>query len=78
MGVTIDMKVKSYIQGPRWSGIKEFVFEGATAYGLTYKTLEEDKGLLKTTIYYEVEGDEASIMLFMEELQRSIKNHNSD
>lgn len=67
---------KGYVQGSKWSGIKEFLFELASAAKLPIKFLEEDKGWFRTTIWYEVEGDEENINWFGNKITTTIEAHN--
>ena len=70
------MKTKSYMQGPRWAGIKEFLFELSLKCKLGFTILEEDKGWFRTTIYYELSGKEIDIREFFKLLKLAERNYN--
>lgn len=59
------MKYKGYISGMRWLRLKEILFEGAIVYNLNINFISEDKGIFRTTIYYEIYGDEKNIKHFL-------------
>ena len=71
-------KVKAYVQGLRWAGIKELLFELSTAYHVDLKILDEDKGLLRTTIFYQIEGEEQDVRKFREELRKAMEEYNKE
>ena len=49
-------RIKSWIQGPRWSGLRGALQRCAYDLDLTIASLSEDKGWLHTTIYFEITG----------------------
>ncbi len=69
-------RIRSYVQGPRWAGFKEMLYRLAGLCQVRYATLEEDKGLLVTTIYYEVTGPTPNCQAFRSRLRATINEWN--
>lgn len=59
---------KSYVRGPRWAGIKEFLFELASIAQVYIRFLEEDQGWLHVTVWYEIEGQKENLDWFKSNL----------
>ena len=71
--------VKSYLSALKWAGAKEFLFDLAVSNHLQFKVLDHDKGLLRETIYYEVEGKESDLKRFKQRHDKALAEHdNSD
>lgn len=71
-----QISIKSHITAPRWAGMKEALFEGANSFGLEYQTLEEDKGFLRTTIYFKITGSKDMVQAFFKQLAIVVNEHN--
>lgn len=54
------MKYKGYIEGPRWAGIADGLKKAAYGLGLDIST-ETEKGFLRETVYYTIEGEENKV-----------------
>lgn len=72
----MNAKVKGYVQGLRWSGINEFLFDVSGVYHVDLTILKEDKGILRTTIYYQVEGEEQAVQRFRAALRKTMEEYN--
>ena len=72
------IRVRNSISGLRWAGFHEFLLECATIHNVKYRTLERDKGLLRETIYFEVEGKPSDIRAFGRTIDHSIQKYNKE
>lgn len=70
------MIYKSYFSAPRWSNVKKGLWGLANECGLDFKVIGHDKGWIRETIYFEVEGDDKSVEEFAECLNAAVKRHN--
>lgn len=61
------------VQAMRWDGLRALLYEAATLYGVAYRTVEESKGLLTHTVYFEVQGERPSIERFFASLKLVIE-----
>ena len=57
-------KVASYISGPRWAGLREFLVDAANATGVDLASVETERGWLRETVYFEVRGERAKLCDF--------------
>lgn len=69
---------RSYVSGPRWMGLKEFIYDGAVRYHLEIDSLEQDKGWINETIYFTVSGTESNVNGFRTYCLRSMEEYNGD
>lgn len=75
------MKMKSYkgyIRGFRWSGIMEFLFENASANTVILEILNDDKGLIERTVYFQVNGTEKRVDAFVSLAKHAVRKYNGD
>lgn len=72
------MKSKGYITALKWSRHKQLLFIIANYNNLDFKIIEEDKGWLMSTIYYQVEGEPEDIKDFNRSVQKAIKEYNKN
>ena len=68
--------VKSYVSCLRWAGAKKALFSLANRHGLEFKVLDEDKGWLRHTLYFEVSGETLNVADFFDDLERSVEAYN--
>ena len=69
------MKWKSYISGLKWTGLKPLLFEISCKTKVNFKIIDRDRGFLRETIYFEIEGSEENIRKFNDYLKWSIKEY---
>lgn len=64
------MKTKRgmYLSGTRFNGIKEFIFEVARRCNISYKITDADKGFIRETVFFEIEGESSNIEKAVREL----------
>lgn len=70
------MKIDSYISGPRWAGVREFIYEASAATGVELVSVDSDKGFFRETVYFSVEGDISSLKKFARLLEIGVENYN--
>ena len=72
-----DYKVVSWLQGPRWAGGKDFLIQSAMRHGINLEILEENKGLIRTTIYYKAwSSDKDRLESWNKMIIQSVKEYN--
>jgi hypothetical protein len=69
-------KVKSYVEGPKWAGLKQVLFQLAIYYNLDLVIIDHDKGWIGETIYFSVEGESENIKGMNRALKKSIEEYN--
>ena len=69
----IPMKTKRgmYLSGTRFNGIKEFIFEVARRCNISYKITDSDKGFIRETVFFEIEGESSNIEKAVREFRRA-------
>jgi len=72
------MIYKSYISGLKWWGLKKALFQAANYFDLIIRFTDIDKGWIRETIFFEVEGDKENIEQFEKALQKEIDEFNKD
>lgn len=70
------MKYTSYISAPRWSNVKRGLYALAHEFCLDFNITDHDKGWIRETIYFEVEGEEKDVEEFEKYLNTIVKQHN--
>jgi len=71
------MKWNSYIEGLKWAGLKQVLYDIAETSSVSLNITSEDKGLVRTFIEYSIEGEEKNINKFKRILAASIEEYNS-
>lgn len=75
-----EASLESWIEGPRWAGIKDFIIRSAIDYDLTWvgdgNYVRENKGLLRTTVYYRVSGRYNDVKRFKKNTLRTMEAYN--
>ncbi len=69
-------RVRGYAQALRWAGLKELLFHTALRYGADVTILHESTGLLRTTIFYQFEGEEQAVRKCCEHLRIVVNAYN--
>jgi hypothetical protein len=69
---------RGYIAGLKWSGIMEFLFELSNSLKLELKVLQDDKGVVRRTIYFEISGEDEAINEFHTVCEATVKIHNGE
>jgi len=72
------MIYKGYISGLKWSGMMEFLHEGAAKADLDIKITMDDKGLIHRTIYFTLEGEENKIKALVNTMKKTVTEYNGD
>jgi len=71
-------KLRSYAAGPRWAGLTEFLHKAAYECDVELTILYSEKGWLRHTISYTVEGKDENIEKFRYCLRSTQARYNSD
>ena len=70
------MKIKSYIEGLKLANLTKFLMSSAWEIGLEITILERDKGFIRETIYFELEGTEEKLKIFNKVLKSMVAEYN--
>ena len=62
-------RIKSYIQGPKFLGPMETLWNLADKHNLKLTVTQQDKGWFATTIYFEVHGKLSDLEAFRYDLE---------
>ena len=65
---------RDIITGPRWAGISTFIKDAAFGYGLKLN-LDVDKGWLRETNRFEVDGEDGAVAKFRRDLREAILDY---
>lgn len=65
---------REIVTGPRWAGASTFIKDAAFGYGLKL-TIEIDKGWLRETIRFEVEGEDGRVEKFKRDLHEAMEDY---
>lgn len=68
---------RSYIQGPRWAGLPTFIKNAAFMNSLSVQ-IDIDKGFLRETVRFEIEGPIDRINAFKAAIQAAIQDYQED
>jgi len=69
-------RLRSYVAGPKWVGLKEFLYEVALAHDVEYRTIEHDRGWFRETIWYVLEGNKQSVKNAQSYIDEKLCAHN--
>jgi len=69
-------KIRSCIQGLKCANFEKLLFELAVRNNLEFKVTDRDKGWLRETIYFEVNGKESGLRKFKTQLENVIMKYN--
>lgn len=70
------MKNRECVSGPRWAGVKQYILTVPMMFNLEVKIIDEDKGFIRTTITFEVEGEAKDIKKFYTQMKSDFKRYN--
>jgi hypothetical protein len=65
---------REIITGPRWAGASTFIKDAAFGYGLKL-TIDIEKGWLRETIRFEVEGEDGRVEKFKRDLRSAMEDY---
>lgn len=65
---------REIVTGPRWAGASTFIKDAAFGYGLKL-TIDIDKGWLRETIRFEVEGEDSRVENFKRDLHAAMEDY---
>ncbi len=68
------MEVKTYIQGLKLYHLEELMFDLAKQFYLEYETLKENKGILRTTLWFKLNGSKDNLLLFSKKVNKIVGN----
>lgn len=71
-------KWESYMSGPKWAGISQALFDIAQKCSLTFRITHQDKGWIRETVFFEVEGTDDKILLFQQWLSNIITSQQNN
>ena len=66
---------RSWIEGPKFAGLKTFLKTGAFIYELEIE-IESDRGWFTEMVRYEVKGPRSKVLEFERSIKESIEAHN--
>ena len=69
--------LKSYVEGPRWAGFPKFLKDACFMYDLKIVQMDIDKGFIRETVRYKVEGTESNLMRLKKAIEISIEEYNT-
>lgn len=67
---------REIIVGPRWARFSSFLKDECFARGLKLTVLEQDKGWIRETVRFEVEGDGEKIEALKREVYTAVDDYN--
>ena len=70
------VKIKTYVGGPKWAGLKDLLYELSTIYNLDLVIESHDKGWFRETIYFSLEGDAENVKAMGKHMERSLTEYN--
>jgi hypothetical protein len=68
------VKVRSYISGPKWFGLKKILYAAAIEANIDITFTGEDSGILHTTIFFTLSGQRDDMKIFINALERWERN----
>lgn len=68
-------ELTSWMEGPRWARISDFLLKSALNLGLSLTITRENKGLIRTTVYFTVSGDADRLQRFANELRAAVREY---
>jgi len=71
------MQARSYIEGPRWAGLSTFLRNEAYRLNLEL-TLDIEKGWIRETVRFEVNGPTEKIKLFFKQIEVALNDLNKE
>jgi len=69
-------KIRSWVEAPKWANVSNFIKNLAWELGLEC-TVEVDKGWIRETVRYVVEGEEAKLRTFKDKLLSTARAYNN-
>jgi len=64
------------LSGPRWSGLNHALKQTAYIHRLRFDEYDEDKGWLRTSVYFRVAGTLENIKAFITDMSQAVKDYN--
>ena len=58
-------QIRSYIEGPRWAGLREALYDTAVKCRLEFEVTDYTHGWLRETIFFTVRGHESNLRSFL-------------
>jgi hypothetical protein len=65
---------QSYIEGPRWAGVRQVLVDCAQTAGVHIET-SESKGLIRVTVYFTVTGPDKAVASFRSLIDQSVADY---
>jgi hypothetical protein len=65
---------QSYIEGPRWAGVRQVLIECAQVVGVHIET-SKSKGFIRSTVYFTVTGSDKAVARFRILIDQSIAEY---
>lgn len=69
--------LKSSVEGPRWAAFPKFLRDACFAYDLKILHMEVDKGWVRETVRFKVEGSESNLNRLKIAIERGIEEYNT-
>lgn len=70
------MKIKSWMSGLKCVNITRFLRSVAWELGIDIKILERDRGLLRETVYFQLEGEKIQLSEFGRIVKKTVEERN--
>jgi len=64
--------LESWIEGPRWAGIKQALEKTIIGWELERHYIREDKGWLRTTVYFKISGPRWKMEYLVDALRKAV------
>jgi len=70
-------RLRSYIDGPKWGGLRMLLYGAAKLAGVELRIPDEDRGLIRHTLYYEAEGLPDNLAAFQGMVREAAKDRSA-
>ncbi len=69
---------KTYISAPRWAGVAVGLRKAALVLNVDLEITAEEKGWLRTTVFFTVKGPMNVLTVFKEHMTKVMREYNED
>ncbi len=68
--------LKSYVEGPKWAAFPKFLRDACFMYELKIIHMDVDKGWIRETVRFEVEGTESNLRRLHKTIALGVEEYN--
>lgn len=69
--------LKSYVEGPKWAAFPKFLKDAFFMYDLKVVYMDIDKGWIRETVRFKVEGTESNLLKLQKAIEIGVKEYNT-